>query len=105
MDANIYYLELIFTLVNVLQQQKLMKKDILIEILFLRKKGNVQAFIDELKNKKIKKLEKKLIKEKEMREKLEKEMREMRKIIKRQKTKNLINNEITNNFEIKIIKN
>ena len=38
--------------------------------------GNVQAFIDEFKNKKIKKLEKKLIKEREMREKLEKEMRE-----------------------------
>ena len=38
--------------------------------------GNVQAFIDEFKNKKIKKLEKQLIKEKEMREKLEKEMRE-----------------------------
>ena len=34
--------------------------------------GNVQAFIDEFKNKKIKKLEKQLIKEKEMREKLEK---------------------------------
>ena len=39
MGVNIYYLELIFTLVNVLQQQKLMKKDILIDILFLRKKG------------------------------------------------------------------
>ena len=37
--------------------------------------GNVQAFIDEFKNKEIKKLEKKLIKEKEMREKVEKEMR------------------------------
>ena len=34
--------------------------------------GNVQAFIDEFNNKKIKKLEKQLIKEKEMREKLEK---------------------------------
>ena len=86
MGVNIYYLELIFTLVNVLQQQKLMKKEILIEILFLRKKhknalekkpgckftrintsnakngydldhevGNVKAFIDEFKNKKIKK--------------------------------------------------
>ena len=86
-----------------------MKKDKLIETLFLKKKdkkhqkkklgckfirintsnakngydldyevGNVQAFIDEFKNKKIKKLEKQLIKEKEMREKLEKEMREMR---------------------------
>ena len=38
--------------------------------------GNVQAFIDEFKNKKIEKLEKKLIQEKEMREKIEKEMRE-----------------------------
>ena len=37
--------------------------------------GNVQAFIDEFKNKKIKKLEKQLIKEKEMREKLEKAIR------------------------------
>ena len=84
-----------------------MKKDILIETLFLRKQalenklgctfirintsnakngydldyevGNVQAFIDEFKNKKIKELEKQLIKEKEIREKLEKEMRESRK--------------------------
>ena len=40
--------------------------------------GNIEAFIDEFKNKKIKELEKKLIEEKEMREKLEKEMREMR---------------------------
>ena len=40
--------------------------------------GNVQAFIDEFKNKKIRKIEKQLIKKKEMREKLEKEMREMR---------------------------
>ena len=108
MDVNIYYLGLIFTLVNVSQQQKLMKKEILTEILFLRKKtksigkklgckfirnntsnakngydlnyevGNVQAFIDEFKNKKIRKIEKQLIKKKEMREKLEKEMREMR---------------------------
>ena len=37
--------------------------------------GNVQEFIDEFKNKKIKKLEKQFTKEKEMREKLEKEMR------------------------------
>ena len=36
--------------------------------------GNVQAFIDEFKNKKIRKT----INEKEMREKLEKEMREIR---------------------------
>ena len=78
-----YYLELIFILVSVFQQQILMKKDILIETLFLKKKdkqhqkrnlfvnlleliqvmqkngfdldyevGNVEAFIDEFKNKK-----------------------------------------------------
>ena len=90
MGVNIYYVELIFTLVNVLQQQKLMKKNILIEILVLRKKdkryqkkklgckfirintsndldykiGYVQTFIDKFKNIKIKKLEKQLIKEK-----------------------------------------
>ena len=40
--------------------------------------GNAQAFIDEFKNKKIKKLEKNLIKEKDRRGKLEKQMREMR---------------------------
>ena len=34
--------------------------------------GNIEAFIDELKNKKIKELEKKLIEEKEIKEKLEK---------------------------------
>ena len=33
--------------------------------------GNIEAFIDEFKNKKIKELEKKLIEEKEIREKLE----------------------------------
>ena len=38
MGVNIYYLELIFTLVSVFQQQKLMKKDILIETLFLKEK-------------------------------------------------------------------
>ena len=38
MGANIYYLELIFILVSVFQHYKLMKKDMLIEILFLRKK-------------------------------------------------------------------
>ena len=38
MGANIYYLEMIFISVNILQQQKLMKKDILTEILFLKKK-------------------------------------------------------------------
>ena len=74
--------------------------------------GNVQAFIDEFKNKKIKKLEKQLIKEKEMREKLEKEMREMRNQKlekelkdKNKKLKNLTNNQVTNNFGKIIIKN
>ena len=38
MGTNIYYLELIFTSENILKQQKLMKKDILTEILFLKKK-------------------------------------------------------------------
>ena len=65
--------------------------------------GNVQAFIDEFKNKKIKKLEKQLIKEKEMREKVEKEMRE--KLEKELKDKNLTNNQVTNNFGKIIIKN
>ena len=38
MVKNTYYLELIFILLNIVQQQKLMKKIILIEILFLNKK-------------------------------------------------------------------
>ena len=38
MSANIYYLELIFISVNILQKQKLMKNDILTDILFLKKK-------------------------------------------------------------------
>ena len=74
--------------------------------------GNVQAFIDELKNKKMKKLEKQLIKEKEMSEKLEKEMREMRNEKlkkelkgKNKKSKNLRNNQVTNNFRKIIINN
>ena len=84
MGVNIYYLELIFILVNIFQQQKLMKKVILTDLTFeekiqkaLEKKlgckfirintsnakngydldyevGNAQAFIDEFKNKKIK---------------------------------------------------
>ena len=87
MGVSIYCLEFMFTLMNILQQQKLMKKDILTEILFLNKKdkkhqkkklkfirintsnvkndcdldcevGNIETFIDELKNKKIKELEK-----------------------------------------------
>ena len=93
MGVNIYYLELIFILVSVFQQQKLMKKDILIETLFLRKedkkhqKKNLFINLLELMQKmvmiqimrfvmykhllmssKIKKT-----KEKEMREKLEKQ--------------------------------
>ena len=90
MGVNIYQLELIFILVSVFQHQKLMKKDILTETLFLKKRqealekklgckfirintsnakndydldyevGNVQAFIDEFKNKKIKKTRKKI---------------------------------------------
>ena len=38
MSVNKYYLELMFVLINFYQQQKFMKKDILAEILFLRKK-------------------------------------------------------------------
>ena len=38
MIKNTYYLELIFILLNIFQQQKLMKKVILTEILFLKKK-------------------------------------------------------------------
>ena len=38
MEVNTYYLELIFILLNILQQQKLMKKVILIEILCLKKR-------------------------------------------------------------------
>ena len=88
MGGNVFYLELMFTLIIFYQQQNLKKKNILTEILFLRKKvkkhqkkklgsefiridtsnakngydldyevGNIEAFIDEFKNKKIKKLE------------------------------------------------
>ena len=42
------------------------------------KVDNIEAFIDEFKNKKIKELQKKIIEGKEMREKLEKEMRNKR---------------------------
>ena len=48
---------------------------------------NVQAFIDEFKNKKIKKLQKQLIKEKEMREKLEKQLIKKRNKSRKQKVK------------------
>ena len=37
MSVNIFYLELMFILINFYQRQKLMKKVILTEILFLRK--------------------------------------------------------------------
>ena len=69
--------------------------------------GNVQAFIDEFKNKKIKELEDK-IKENEMKEKVGKEMREkVEKELKdkNKKLKNLTNNQVTNNFGKIIIKN
>ena len=39
MVVNIFYLEFIFILANVFEQQKLMKKDILTETLLLKKKG------------------------------------------------------------------
>ena len=39
MDVNRYYLELMFVLLNILQLQKLMKKGIRAEILFLRRKA------------------------------------------------------------------
>ena len=39
MIKNTYYLELIFILLNIFQQQKLMKKVIQTEILFLKKKA------------------------------------------------------------------
>ena len=58
--------------------------------------GNIEAFIDEFKNKKIKELEKKLIEEKEMREKLEKEIREMRNETLKHNSKKL--NNLTNNY-------
>ena len=61
--------------VNLLELIQVMQKMVMIQIMRLVMQ---QAFIDEFKHKKIKKLEKQLIKDKEMREKLEKEMREMR---------------------------
>ena len=53
--------------------------------------GNIEAFINEFKNKKIK-LEKKLMEEKEMREKVEKEMREKEEQELEDKNKNSIMN-------------
>ena len=114
MDVNIFYLELIFILINFYQHQNLMKKNILTEIFFLRKKtrstreklgckfirintsnakncfdldyevGDMEAFIDEFKNKKIKKLDLKELED---------------------KNKNSTTNQITNNFGKVTIKN
>ena len=66
--------------------------------------GNIEAFIDEFKNKKIKKLEDK-IKEKE--EKPNKKIKQLEAKIKEleDKNKNSTINQITNNFEKIIIKN
>ena len=86
MDANKYYLELMFIFLNIFQLQKLMKKFILTKTLFLRKKdkilqqkklgcrfirintskyydedyeiGRIQTFIKKYKNGQLKKLEK-----------------------------------------------
>ena len=58
---------------------------------------NIEAFIDEFKNKRIKELEKKLKEEKEMREKLEKEMRGMRN--EKLKDKNNKSKNLTNNYQ------
>ena len=135
MGVNVFYLELMFNLIIFYQQQNLMKKDILTEILFLRKKdkkhqkkklgckfirintsnakngydldyevGNIEAFFDEFKNKKINKLEDR-IKEKE--EKSNEKIKELEAKIKglEDKNKNSAANQITNNFEKIIIKN
>ena len=40
MGVNTYYLELMFISLNIFQQQKLMKKVIMTETLFLKKKDN-----------------------------------------------------------------
>ena len=125
MGANIYYLELIYISVNVFQQQKLMKKDILTEILFLKKKDkkhqkkylvvNLLELIQVMQkmfmiqitrlvmqkhllmSSKIKKIKEleDKIKENEMREKVEKEMSE--KVEKELKNKNKKFKNVTNN--------
>ena len=127
MGLNIYYLELIFILVNVFQHQKMMKKDILTETLFWKKKdkkhqkNNLVVNLLELihvmqkmvmiqiirlvmyrnllmSSKIIKKKEKQLIKKKEMREKQGKELREMREEVeKTSKDKNKKLKHLTNN--------
>ena len=87
MDVTTYYSELMFILLNIIQLQKLMKKVILTEILFLRRKykkhqkkalgskfirintskegydtnyeiGRIQTFISKFKEKQLRKLEK-----------------------------------------------
>ena len=87
MDATTYYSELMFVLLNIIQLQKLIKKAILIEILFLRRKynklqertlgckfikintskvdydanygiGRIQTFISKFKDRQVRKLEK-----------------------------------------------
>ena len=50
MAVNIYYSELMFISKNLYQQQILIKKDILTEILFLRKKGKKNQKKDLLAN-------------------------------------------------------
>ena len=86
MDTNIYHLELIFILLNIILLQRLVRKDILTELLFLKRKskkhykkksdvnllrtnpnkGNydvfytiarIKTFISEIENKKLKELE------------------------------------------------
>ena len=117
--VNMYYLELIFFLVSVFQQQKLIKKDILKNYLVVNLLGLTQAMQKMvmiqimrlvmckhlLMNLKIKKQikienEMRLKVEKEMREKLEKELKD-----KNRKFKNLRNNQVTNNFGKILIKN
>ena len=119
MGENIYYLELIFILVNIFQQQKLMKKVIQTDLTFeekiqkaLEKKlgckfirintsiakngydldnevGNVEAFIDEFKNKKIKKIRREIKKGKRKRQRTKRKIRKInkRKTRKRNKIK------------------
>ena len=97
MSINIYYLELVFSLLNISQQQKLMKKVILTETLFLRRKdkehqkklrckfirinaskegfdadheaSRIQTFISKFKDRQFKKLNKKF---RELEDKIEK---------------------------------
>ena len=132
MDINIFYLELMFILINFYQHQNLMKKDILAEILFLRKKtrstrkklgckfirintsnakncydldyevGNIEALIDEFKNKKTRRQNKR-----KRRRKSSKKIKELEAKLKEleDKNKNPTTNQITNNFGKIIIKN